>query len=52
MSRVDDLSHQEIADRLDLSVNTVKCQIMNALKKIQLELKNMMIVCIGIAGSL
>lgn len=44
MSRVDDLSHQEIADKLDLSVNTVKSQIMNALKKIQVALKNMMII--------
>ncbi len=44
MSRVDDLSHQEIADKLDLSVNTVKSQIMNALKKILVALKNMMIL--------
>jgi RNA polymerase sigma-70 factor, ECF subfamily len=44
MSRVDDLSHQEIADKLDLSVNTVKSQIMSALKKIQVTLKKMMIL--------
>ncbi|MGF1587535.1 MAG: RNA polymerase sigma-70 factor [Bacteroidales bacterium] len=46
MSRVDDLSHLEIADKLDLSVNTVKSHIMNALKKIQVALKNMMIVLV------
>jgi RNA polymerase sigma-70 factor, ECF subfamily len=44
MSRVDDLSHQEIADKLDISVNTVKSQIMSALKKIQVAMKDLMFV--------
>ena len=44
MSRVDDLSHQEIADKLNLSVNTVKSQIMNALKRIQAALKQIMMI--------
>jgi RNA polymerase sigma-70 factor, ECF subfamily len=39
MSREDDLSHQEIADELNLSINTVKCQIMNALNRVQVALK-------------
>ncbi len=40
LSRVDEMSHQEIANKLDLSVNTVKGQIMIALKKIQAALKD------------
>ncbi len=44
MSRVDGLSHQEIADKLGLSVNTVKSQIMNALKKINVVLKEILTV--------
>lgn len=44
MSRVEDLSHKEIAKKLNLSVNTVKCQIMNALKKIQVVLKDLIVV--------
>lgn len=44
MSRIDNLSHKEIAEKLEISVNTVKSQIMNALKKIQSALKNMMII--------
>lgn len=42
MSRVDDYSHKEIAEKLDLSVNTVKSQIMNALKKINANLKKIL----------
>ncbi len=46
MSRVDDLSHQLIADELGLSVNTVKAQIMNAIKKIKVALKKMLAVIV------
>jgi RNA polymerase sigma-70 factor, ECF subfamily len=35
LSRVDMLTHNQIAQKLDISVNTVKSQIMIALKKIQ-----------------
>ena len=49
MSRYDELSHQEIAEKLDLSVNTVKCQVMNALKKIQIALKDIIIFIMGFA---
>jgi RNA polymerase sigma-70 factor, ECF subfamily len=35
LSRVDMLTHNQIAHKLDISVNTVKSQIMIALKKIQ-----------------
>jgi len=35
LSRVDMLSHNQIAQKLDISVNTVKSQIMIALKKIR-----------------
>lgn len=44
MSRNDGLSHQNIAAELDISVNTVKSQIMKALKKIQSELKKILIL--------
>ncbi len=42
LSRVDNLSHQEIADKLNISVNTVKSQVMNALKRIQAALREIM----------
>ena len=44
MSRVDELSHQEIADKLGLSVNTIKSQIMNAIKKITFVMKEILTV--------
>ena len=43
MSRIDELSHQEIADKLDISVNTVKCHVMNALNKIKVVVKNIVV---------
>jgi RNA polymerase sigma-70 factor, ECF subfamily len=46
MSRSDNLTHQEIAEELGISVNTVKCHIMNALKVLQVALKDLMIVLI------
>jgi RNA polymerase sigma-70 factor, ECF subfamily len=39
MSRVDDLTHQEIADKLDLSINTVKSQVMNALQRLKNQMR-------------
>ena len=42
LSRVEELTHKEIADELDISVNTVKSQIMNALRSIQAEIKNLL----------
>jgi RNA polymerase sigma-70 factor, ECF subfamily len=48
LSRVEELSHKEIADELDISVNTVKSHIMNALKSIQSEIKNLLMIFIAI----
>ena len=39
MSRVDGLSHQEIADQLQISPNTVKNHIVEALKKLRSDFK-------------
>lgn len=39
MSRIEDLPHKEIAERLDISVNTVKSQIMKALQQIRAKIK-------------
>lgn len=42
LSRIDAYSHQEIADKLGISINTVKCHIMCALKRIKITLNGMM----------
>jgi len=41
LSRKHDLSHQEIADRLDISYETVKKQIQNALKVLKLKISHL-----------
>jgi RNA polymerase sigma-70 factor, ECF subfamily len=46
MSRTEELPLQEIADRLGISVNTVKWHIMVALKKIELVMKELVIIMI------
>ncbi|NGM62181.1 RNA polymerase sigma-70 factor [Sphingobacterium sp. SGG-5] len=46
LSRKDDLSHREIAERLQISPETVKKQIKNALKLLKPRLKNIGGVCI------
>ncbi len=51
MSRVEDLPHKEIAEKLDISINTVKSQIMNALKKIQVAMKEIIITLLIITGT-
>ena len=50
MSRIENLSHKEIAEKLKISENTVKCQIMNALKKIQAVIKNIIVTLLMIGG--
>ena len=41
MKKYDNLSYQEIADIMDISVNTVKTQIKRALKKLQINLSHL-----------
>lgn len=43
MSRYEDLKYEEIAERLGISVNTVKYHMKNALMKLRTELKDYMI---------
>jgi len=40
MSRIDDLKHEEIAQQLSISINTVRTQIRRALEKLRIELKD------------
>jgi RNA polymerase sigma-70 factor (ECF subfamily) len=40
MSRIDGLKHEEIAQKLDISINTVRTQIHRALGKLRIELKD------------
>ena len=51
MSRVEDLPHKEIAEKLDISINTVKSQIMNALRKIQAAMKDILVALLIIPGT-
>jgi RNA polymerase sigma-70 factor (ECF subfamily) len=39
LHKIDDLSYQEIADRLNISINTVRTQLTRAIKKMRLALK-------------
>jgi len=40
MSRIDGMKHEEIAQELDVSINTVRTQIHRALAKLRIELKD------------
>jgi RNA polymerase sigma-70 factor (ECF subfamily) len=48
MSRFDNLTYQEIADKLKVSVNTVKTQMTRALQKLRIELKDYLIMLAAI----
>ena len=50
MSRIEDLPHKEIAERLGISVNTVKSQIMKALKKLQAAIEDLIISLLIVSG--
>jgi RNA polymerase sigma-70 factor, ECF subfamily len=44
MNRFDNLTYQEIADKLNVSINTVKTQMARALQKLRIELKDYLIL--------
>jgi RNA polymerase sigma-70 factor, ECF subfamily len=44
MNRFDNLTYQEIADQLNVSVNTVKTQMARALQKLRIELKDYLVL--------
>jgi RNA polymerase sigma-70 factor (ECF subfamily) len=48
MSRYDNLTYQEIADKMNVSVNTVKTQMARALQKLRKELKDYLIILAAI----
>ena len=48
MSRIEQLTHEEIALKLDVSINTVHMQIKRALSKLRIELKDFMQIFISL----
>jgi RNA polymerase sigma-70 factor (ECF subfamily) len=42
LHKIDDLSYQEVADQLNISINTVRTQLMRAMKKMRFALKGFM----------
>ena len=50
LSRVENLSHQQIAEKLNISENTVKVQIYRALNKLRKELKEFIAIWLLLSG--
>lgn len=47
MSRFDNMKYEEIAEKIDISVNTVKYHMKNALLKLRVELKDYMVYIVA-----
>jgi RNA polymerase sigma-70 factor, ECF subfamily len=50
LSRDEDMTYNDIADKLGISVNTVKAQIKNALARLRITLKDYMMILMTILG--
>jgi len=52
MNRFENLTYNEIADKLDISINTVKTQMTRALHKLREELKDYLVILVAIFTSM